>query len=267
MKFGQIVIGAALVATTASAALVEREETYTDGTLSMRGFIVYDDAVEGLRPGVLVVHELWGQNEYVRRRARMLAEQGYIAMAVDLYGEGKASEHPKEASEFASAVLANMQLGVSRLRAARALLDVQPQTDPAREAAIGYCLGGAAVLHMARAGEDLALVASFHGVLATLTPARRGVVKSRVLVYHGAADIVVPEADVQTFEQEMKSAEVDYKLTSYPDAKHGFTVPEADERAAKYDLPVAYDAEADQASWQDLLNELKAAFLQKTASK
>ncbi|MBW7909379.1 MAG: dienelactone hydrolase family protein [Kiritimatiellae bacterium] len=247
-------------ASVASAALVEHTETYTDGTTEMRGYIVYDDAFEGLRPGVMVVHEWWGQNENARHRARMLAEQGYLALAVDMYGEGKVVEEPTTARDLAMGVLSNMQVCVSRLRAARALLDSQTQVDPSRVAVVGYCFGGTAALGLARAGEDVDVVASFHGSLGTKMPPREGSVAARVLVYQGSEDAVAPQAEILAFEKEMKRAKVNYKIVIYPGAKHAFSVPESDRYAEEFNLPVAYDANADQASWEDLLAELKAAF-------
>jgi dienelactone hydrolase len=256
----RLIMALIAVAGVASAGLVEREVEYTDGATTMRGFLVYDDQKEGLRPGVLVVHEWWGHNEYARRRARELAEQGYIALAVDMYGEGRTAAHPADAGRFAAEVMRNRAVGVARFRAARAFLEQQPQTDPARLAAIGHCFGGAVVLHMARIGEDLKLVASFHGSLGTDTPARPREVRARVLVYHGGADALVPEADVVGFEKEMRRAEAEYRLVVYPDAPHSFTVPEADAKAAEFGLPIGYNAEADRASWSDLLENLREVF-------
>ncbi len=245
---------------SAHAALVEREVEYTDGETPMRGFLVYDDAMEGARPGVLVVHEWWGHNDYARRRARMLAEAGYIALAVDMYGEGKQAAHPKDAGAFASAVMQDLPVAGTRFRAARIFLEAQPETDAMRVAAIGYCFGGAVVLHMARRGEDLKAVASFHGSLKTEHPAMPGSVVARVLVYHGAADAMVTDEDVQAFKAEMDEAGASYLFTAYPGAPHSFTVAEADAKAKEFGIPVGYNADADKASWQSLLDELKAVF-------
>lgn len=260
-KFLQIILSLAFAAGPLRAELEEREVEYSDGAATMRGWIVYDSAIEGLRPGVLIVHEWWGLNEYAKQRARELAKEGYVALAVDMYGDGKTAAHPDEAGAFASAVLKNKPTAVSRFRAARSFLEQQTMIDPTRLAAIGYCFGGAVVLHMARIGEDLKLVASFHGSLATDTPARRGEVRARVLVYHGGADPLISPSDVEAFEREMKRAEADYRLVVYPDATHSFTVPDADTKAKEFGLPLAYNAEADAASWQDLLANLRDVFL------
>ncbi|MCS6770898.1 MAG: dienelactone hydrolase family protein [Kiritimatiellae bacterium] len=243
-----------------AAQLEEREVEYSDGSSTLRGFLAYDASREGLRPGVLVVHEWWGLNEYARSRARELAKEGYVALAVDMYGDGKTAAHPNEAGAFASEVLKNKRTAVSRFRAARAFLEQQTVTDPARIAAIGYCFGGAVVLHMARIGEDLKAAASFHGSLATDTPARAGEVRARVLVYHGGADPLIPQRDLEAFEREMRQAGADYRLTVYPGAKHSFTVPDADAKAAEFGLPIAYDPAADAASWADLLAHLREVF-------
>lgn len=250
----------ALCAGSAFSAVVESAVEYTDGETPMRGYLYYDDAIEGQRPGVLVVHEWWGLNDYARRRARMLAEQGYVALAVDMYGEGKQATHPKDAGAFASAVLEDLPTGRTRLRAARIFLEAQPQTDPYRIAAIGYCFGGAVALSVARQGDDLKLVASFHGSLKTESPASPGGVLARVLVYHGGADAMITQQDVEDFRQEMTDAEADFEIAVYPDAQHSFTVAEADAKAAEFGLPIGYNPAADQASWSSLLENLARVF-------
>lgn len=249
-----------LAAQVSWAALVEREVSYQAGDTTMKGFLVYDDAQQGPRPGVLVVHEWWGHNDYARKRARMLAEAGYVALAADMYGDGKVADHPDNAGAFASEVMKNMPAGEARFRAAREVLASQPQTDAAKIAAIGYCFGGAVVLHMARIGEDLDAVASFHGSLGTETPAHAGAVKARVFVFTGGSDPMVPEESVRAFEQEMQAAGAFFRVITYPGAKHSFTVPEADANAETFGLPLGYDAEADRLSWEALLSDLRDAF-------
>lgn len=231
--------------------------TYEAGGAQCTGFVSWDAAREDQRPGVLIVHEWWGHNEYVRDRARMLAELGYVAFAVDMYGDGKQAAHPDDAQKFAQEVFANMDDGTARFRAARQQLEAHPACDPDRIAAIGYCFGGAIVLHMARTGMDLDAVASFHGSLGTQSPAGEGDVKARVLVCHGAADVLVPDAQVAAFRQEMAAAGADLTFVAYPGAKHGFTSKAADVNAARFGLPLGYDQEADRASWR-LLQEFLA---------
>jgi dienelactone hydrolase len=238
--------------TATHAAIVTKDIDYqVEGTM-MKGYMAYDDAIKGQRPGVLVVHEWWGLNDYARKRARMLAKLGYTAFALDMYGEGKQAEHPDDAKKFSSAVMTNLPLEKARFTAALDVLRKDPTVDPHRTAAIGYCFGGGVVLEMARRGIDLAGVASFHGMLATANPAQTGTVKAKLLVMTGADDPFVPADQVAQFKKEMDAAHVDYKVIAYPDAKHAFTNPGADEYGKKFNLPLAYNKAADQASWQEM---------------
>lgn len=234
--------------------------TYSAGDMTLNGYIAYDDSTTDKRPGVLVVHEWWGHNEYARQRARMLAELGYVALAVDMYGEGKKAEHPKDAGKFAAEVRQDLPLATERFRAAMQVLKNNPLVDQNHIAAIGYCFGGGVVLQMARQGLDLDAVVSFHGSLATDSPAVPGSVKARILVCDGADDKLVTPEQIQMFFKEMKKANVDYKFVSYPGAKHSFTNPEADKFAEKFNLPVGYNKKADERSWQDMQDFLQESF-------
>ncbi len=218
----------------------------------LKGYLAYDENIKEKRPGVLVVHEWWGLNDYARKRARMLAEWGYTALAVDMYGDGKVATHPDEAGKFSSAVMKNFDLAEARFMAAVDFLKQQPTVDPARMAAIGYCFGGGVVLNMARQGADLKGVVSFHGSLTAVKPAQSGSVKAKILVLHGADDQFTPPEQIETFKQEMKSAGVDFQFISYPGAMHSFTNPEADTYGKKFNLPLAYNADADKKSWAEL---------------
>ncbi|MEM9255294.1 MAG: dienelactone hydrolase family protein [Pseudomonadota bacterium] len=233
-----------------AAEVVTEEVIYRDGDTEMRGMLAYDNATEEARPGILVVHEWWGQNDYARERARMLAELGYTALAVDMYGDGKMAEHPDDAGRFASAVAGNAELTKARFEAALAALREQPTVAQDNIVAIGYCFGGAVVLNMARMGTDINGVVSYHGSLATGAPAQVGDVKTRVLVFNGAADPLVPAEDVEAFKREMEAAGVDFEFIDYPGVLHSFTNPGADAAAEKFGLPVAYDAGADKDSWE-----------------
>ncbi|OOG28736.1 dienelactone hydrolase [Thioalkalivibrio denitrificans] len=244
----------------AGANVVSEEVTYTDNGFEMRGYLAYDAAVDGPRPGVLVIHEWWGHNEHARAQARRLAALGYTALAVDMYGEGRLADHPDDARAFATLVRSNMQLMTKRFDAARKFLEAHERTDAGQTAAIGYCFGGSVVLEMARAGEDLAAVASFHGALATQNPAQEGQVNARVLVLHGNEDPMVPAEQVENFKQEMEAAGVDYHFVGYDGATHSFTNPQADEKARQFGMPVGYHAEADQASWEELERFLAETF-------
>ena len=165
---------AVILLAAASHASVKTEElTYSEGGTTFKGFLAWDDAISGKRPGVLVVHEWWGLNDYVRSRAKQLAELGYTALAVDMFGEGKVADHPKDAGAFAGSLMKDPQVAMARFRAAMQALKSQSTVDPDKIAAIGYCMGGAIVLSAARQGLDLDAVASFHGSLGGLLPDQR----------------------------------------------------------------------------------------------
>lgn len=247
-------------ATTASAAIEGREIDYRAGETPLKGYLAFDNSIQGKRPAVLVVPEWWGLDGYARRRARMLAELGYTALAVDMYGDGKTVSHPDDATKLAGALRQNLSEAKARFLAALALLKSQPTVDSARVAAIGYCFGGGVALEMARAGVDLRGVVSFHGNLTTNHPARKGQVKARILVLNGADDPLTPPEQVATFKQEMATAGVDYRFIDYPGAKHSFTNPAADEHAKNFHLPVAYSATADHESWQAMQGFFKEIF-------
>jgi dienelactone hydrolase len=235
---------------TGLAALKSKEIVYQVDGNEFTGYLVYDDAIQGKRPGVLVVHEWWGLNDYARKRADMLAKLGYTAFALDMYGTGKVADHPDDAKGFMQAVTSNMPEAEKRFDKAKSILQQQPTVDAAHIAAIGYCFGGGIVLHMARVGDDLDGVVSFHGSLGTQEPAKKGQVKARVLVFTGAADPFAPPELVSAFEQEMQQAGVDYQLISYPGVKHSFTNPDADSFGQRFGMPLAYDKHADEDSWQ-----------------
>ncbi len=234
-----------------AALKTEVVEYKADGTV-LKGYLAWDDAVSSARPGVLVVHEWWGHNEYARMRARMLAELGYTALAVDMYGEGKTADHPDTAGKFSGEVRKNLPLARKRFEAALRLLRQHKTVDPKRIAAIGYCFGGAIVLEMARQGVDLMGVVSFHGALNTEHPARPGKVKTRVLVLNGAADPFIKPEAIEAFKKEMQTAGVDYRFINYPGAKHAFTNPQASELGKKFNLPLEYHPEADKQSWAEM---------------
>ncbi len=233
----------------AQAAVQGKEVSYTADGVTMKGYVAWDDAVSGKRPGVLVVHEWWGHNDYARQRARMLAELGYTALAVDMYGDGRTANHPKEAGAFAGEVRKNAAGAKARFLAARDLLRNEPGVDGERIGALGYCFGGTVVLEMARQGVDLKAVASYHGGLATDTPAPAGQVKARVASFTGDADPMIPAPQVEAFRQEMTRAGVDFTTVVYPGVKHSFTNPDADAYARQFNMPLGYDAAADRDAW------------------
>ena len=245
---------------SAKADIEGKEVSYSADGVVMKGYLAYDRNVTGRRPGVLVVHEWWGYNEYTRKRARMLAEIGYTALAVDMYGEGKQAMHPDDAAKFSSELMKNFDTAKARFMAAKAFLEKQPTVDPERIAAIGYCFGGGIVLNMARLGVDLKGVASFHGSLAAVKPAQPGAIKAKILVLHGADDKFITPEQVAAFKNEMKNAHAKFRFIAYPGASHGFTNPDADEYAKKFNLPLGYNAEADKKSWEELKTFLQMIF-------
>ncbi|MBD7978135.1 dienelactone hydrolase family protein [Serpens gallinarum] len=234
------------------ADIQTREIPYqsADGT-QLLAYYAYDDAAQTPRPGVLVVHEWWGLNDYTKRRARDLAALGYTALAIDMYGEGKNTRHPADAKAFMQAAAENAQSGKARFLAGLELLKQQPQTDASRLAAIGYCFGGKVVLDMARQGVPLAGVVSFHGNLSPAVPASPGSIKARILVEHGEADSMVGPEQVKAFKAEMDQAGADYRFVSLPGAKHAFSNPDADAYQAQ-GLDLAYQKQADERSWSDM---------------
>ncbi len=246
--------------TMAQAAIQTREVPYTaaDGT-RLVGYHAWDDAISGPRPGVIVVHEWWGLNDYAKRRARDLAALGYSALAVDMYGDGRNTQHPDDAKAFMNAALADPAIPKARFQAGLDLLKAQPQTDPARLAAIGYCFGGKVVLDMARQGLPLAAVVSFHGALVTATPAAPGSIKAKVLVEHGAADSFITPEQIAAFKAEMDQAGADYRFVELPGAKHGFSNPDADAHKG-HGLDLGYQKEADERSWADMQALFKDVF-------
>lgn len=234
-------------------------EYSADGVI-MKGYLAYDKNIRGRRPGVLVVHEWWGHNDYARKRARMLAEMGYTALAVDMYGDGKQADHPADAGKFSSELMKNFDLAQKRFMAASDFLKKQRSVDPTNIAAIGYCFGGGIVLNMARQGADLKGVASFHGSFAAVKPARPGEVRAKILVLHGAEDKFVTAEQITAFKNEMKDAAADLTFISYPGAVHSFTNPDADMYAKKFKLPLGYNADADAKSWDELKKFLEMIF-------
>ncbi len=235
------------------------EVEYATDSTQMRGYIAYDENITSKRPGILIIHEWWGHNNYVRERADMLAELGYTALAVDMYGEGKQAEHPDDAGKFAMSVMTNLPEATARFNAALNLLKSQESVAPENIAAIGYCFGGSVALTMANSGADLDAVAAFHsGVQLPVMPTSE--LKARVLVCNGGDDPFLAPGTVEAFKKAMDSVGASYEYIAYPGVKHSFTSKEADANGEKFGLPLAYDAEADEKSWNSLQALLKEVF-------
>jgi len=232
------------------SGIKEENVTYTADNVTMNGYVVYDSATTDKRPVVLVVHEWWGQNDYPRMRARELAEMGYLAMAVDMYGNGKTVDSPSVAGKLSAPFYQNLQMSKARFDAALAKIKTFPQAGD-KIAAIGYCFGGGMVLSMAELGDDLTGVVSFHGTLNT-APANKDLLKAKILVCHGADDKFVSQKDVDKFKKQMDSIGANYTFKSYPGATHAFTNPASTDVGKKFNIPIAYNAAADSASWKDM---------------
>jgi dienelactone hydrolase len=244
------VAAAALTAGAAHAAVVSKTVDYEYGGVKLKGFLAYDDAQKGKRPGVLVVHEWWGLNDYAKMRCKKLAEAGYVAFAPDMYGEGKVTEHPEDAGKMASVVRQNVKVWRGRAQAGLDVLKSQPNVDPGRLAAIGYCFGGTTALQLAAGGADLKAVATFHAALPKLTVDEAKKIKARVLICHGADDLFIKPEDIKSFRETLDKAGVKYEFVPYKGAVHSFTVPGADKHMIK---GMAYDKAADEDSWKRML--------------
>jgi dienelactone hydrolase len=239
--------------------LVGEEVSYATDSTEMKGYIVYDKNMEGKRPGIIVVHEWWGHNQYTRKRADMLAELGYTALAIDMYGDGKQAEHPDDAGKFMNQVISNMDEAKARFMKAMETLKNHPTVSEDNIAAIGYCFGGSVVLTMANAGYDLSAVAAFHsGVQLPIPPSAD--IKAKILVCNGAADPFISPESVVQFKAALDSVGADYTYIAYDSAVHAFTSPEADDLGEKFDLPLAYNEKADNASWAELQALLNSVF-------
>lgn len=241
------------------AEVATRQIEYEIGGESFTGFLAYDASAEEPRPGVLVIHEWWGLNDHARTRARMLAELGYTAFALDMYGEGRTAETVPGAQELAGPFYAgdDRDLMRERSRAGLGVLAAQPETDADRLAAIGYCFGGTAALELARSGAEIDVAVAFHANLSTPVPARPGVVDATVLACIGAADPLAPADQRDDFRDEMEAAGVDYAMIEYGGAVHSFTNPAAD----RYGIPgVAYQELADRRSWRDMRGAFEEAW-------
>ena len=244
-----LVIASLMTISMASAEIRSEAISYQDGGANLTGHLYWDDSIEGKRPGVLVVHEWWGLNDYAKWRAGQLAEMGYVAFALDMYGDNKVTTHPAEAQEWMSANTANLDGWRQRALTGLEQLRAHSLTDTSRMAAIGYCFGGATVMQLAYAGADLKGVASFHGSLPLPNDGEVNNIKGRVLVEHGNDDAFIPAERVEAFKAAMNDGGVDLRFHGHDGARHGFTNPDA----ASFGIDnLKYDAAADESSWRSM---------------
>jgi dienelactone hydrolase len=248
-----------LRAQNSTKMIKEENVTYSADGVTLKGYIAYDQNLKGKRPAILVVHEWWGLNDYPKMRARKLAELGYIAMAVDIFGDGKIAANPQEAQEYTKPFYQNPGLAKTRLDAAIKKIKEYAQTDPSNVAAIGYCFGGGVVLNSARLGSDLKGVVSFHGGLSG-APANKDLLKARILVCHGGSDKFVSQKDIDSFKHQLDSIGANYSFIVYPNATHAFTNPDATKIGKQFNMPIEYNEEADKNSWNDMKVFFKSLF-------
>ena len=234
---------------TALAKVVSQPLSYMHDGATLEGYLAYDDAVSGKAPGILVVHEWWGLNDYVRSRAEELARMGYVAFALDMYGKGKSTEHPDQAAAWMKEINANMDQWLKRAMAGLQVLKKQPQVDTARLAAIGYCFGGATVQVLAYGGADLKGVVSFHGSLIPPSAEQAGRARAKILICHGAQDPMNAPETLTTYVNAMNASSIDWQLIVYGGTRHSFTNPDADKRGM---AALAYNPSADKRSWQHM---------------
>jgi dienelactone hydrolase len=259
MKLALLALALAIPA-AATAKIVGKVVEYKAGDVILKGYIAYDNSIKGKRPGIIVVHEWWGLNDYPKKRAEMLAKLGYVAFAADMYGDGKTVDNPGDAQKSAGESMKDINLFKSKFLAAVDYLKQDEHTNPTQIGAIGYCYGGGVVLNMARAGVDLKGVVSFHGSLAAAIPAEKGNVKAKILVCAGGADKFISAEAIETFKKEMKDACADMKYVAYEGALHAFSNTNATEMGKKFNMPIAYNEKADKGSWSEMQKFFKMVF-------
>ena len=233
----------------AQAGVITQPVAYMHDGVSLEGYLAYDDAIAGKMPGILVVHEWWGLNDYARSRAEGLARMGYVAFALDMYGKGKSTEHPDQAAKWMKAVNANMDGWLQRATAGLEVLKKQPRVDTSRMAAIGYCFGGATVQILAYGGADLKGVVSFHGSLIPASAEQAGRTRAKILICHGAQDPMNQPDALNAYVNGMNASSIDWQMIAYGGTRHSFTNPDADKRGM---AALAYNPSADRRSWQHM---------------
>ncbi len=244
---------------TEEVNIIGKEVAYATDSTTLKGYIAYNENAAEKAPGILIIHEWWGHNDYVRKRADMLAELGYVAFALDMYGEGQQADHPDDAGKFAGMVMSNLPEAKARFEAAMKVLKSNDKVDADKMAAIGYCFGGSVALSMANAGYDLDAVAAFHsGVQLPIPPSED--ITGKVLVANGADDPFISAVSVEAYKAAMDKVGADYEYVAYEGVVHSFTNPDAEVLGGKFDLPTKYDEEADKDSWSKLQSLFESAF-------
>ncbi|OPC24786.1 dienelactone hydrolase [Elizabethkingia meningoseptica] len=243
---------------TENKGIVTQTLSYTNNGKAYKSFLAFDESKKGELPVVFIIPEWWGMNDYVKRRAEQLAGLGYMAVAIDMYGDGKSVDNPDDAGKLAKPFYGNSDLAKQSFEAALKQVQNIQKANKTKMAAIGYCFGGAMALNMARINEPLKGVVSFHGnLMSGVKPVANNV---SILVLNGADDTFVSKDEIASFKKEMDSAKIQYKFVDYPGAVHSFTNPDATETGKKYNMKVAYNEAADKASWEEMKGFLNKIF-------
>ena len=249
------------ITSSANAGIHTETVNYSSGGVQLTGFLAYGDSIKAKRPGILVVHEWWGHNKHAQDRARKLAQLGYTAFALDMYGDGKLADHPDKAGEFMNAAFKNWEASQAKFREAKKILQAHETVDAEKIGAIGFCFGGAVSIRMARGGEDLKGIVAFHSALPNQPPIEKGKVSASILVINGAEDAFLNSDTVASFVKQMVDANTDFTYMSLKGVRHSFTNPMADEFSKKFNLPaLKYDKQADKKSWRAMHRFFKRVF-------
>lgn len=251
------VVAVAGLVDTARAEIKHKTVTYSYGDTKMQGYLAWDDAKTGKRPGVLVVPEWWGINDYAKKRADQLAALGYVAFAADMYGDAKLTDSPKEAGMLAGGVRKDLKAWEGRARAALAVLEHDDKVDAGKLASMGYCFGGSTSMMLANVGAPLKAVVSFHGGPVEPTPEQAKQVKAKIVILNGADDANIPPAAVEKLKAAYEAGGVSVRAVNYAGARHSFTVPGADARGMEN---IRYNADADRQSWAEMQKVYRDVF-------
>jgi dienelactone hydrolase len=246
MTAASLILSIALAPAAALAEVQTQAVEYTDEDVPLTGHLYWDDSIEGKRPGVLVIHEWWGLNDYAKERARMLAELGYVAFAADMYGNDQVTDQPSQAQEWMQEITADVELWRQRAGLGLTQLKASEYVDADKTAAIGYCFGGGTVMQMAYGGAPVLGVVSFHGSLPAAPEEVWGKIGPEILVLHGQADSFIAPEVVTNFQNKLEAAGANWEMDIYGGARHGFTNPDAGDYGIEN---LAYDAQADARSW------------------
>ncbi len=247
--------------TLANAEVKTEEIEYSHNGTKLTGYLAYDDSKSGKRPGVIVVHEWWGHNDHARNRAKMLAQAGYTALALDMYGSGKLANHPKKAGEFMNAAFSNWPDSQARYNTALEILKGHKTVDATRIGSIGFCFGGAVSIKMAKGGADLKGIVGFHSALPMEPAITKNSMKAAVLIINGSEDGFLKPEMVAAFSEDMFKANVDFTYMNLKGVKHSYTNPQADEFSKKFNIPaLEYNKKADKQAWAAMLKFFERVF-------